>query len=75
MSAGRPKKDVGMVLESVRSRYNLARLFFTPRFDGWQLFYKIINLLPIVSKSKKEDVIIEENESPGGDAAMPYNEN
>ena len=43
-----------------------------------KLFYKIMEDFkssPIVNKSKKEDVIIEENESPGNDASMPCNEN
>ena len=30
---------------------------------------------PIVNKNKKEDVITEENESPGNEASMSYNEN
>ena len=30
---------------------------------------------PIVNKNKKEDVIIEENESPGNDASMSCDEN
>ena len=43
-----------------------------------RLFYKIMEDFkssPIVNKNKKEDVIIEENESTGNDASMPCNEN
>ena len=43
-----------------------------------RLFYKIMEDFkssPIVNKNKNEDVIIEENASPGNDASMPCNEN
>ena len=38
-----------------------------------RLFYKIMEHFkssPIVNKNKKEDAIIERNESPGNDASM-----
>ena len=43
-----------------------------------RLFYKIMEDFkssPIVNKNKKEDVIIEENESTGNDASMSCNKN